>query len=73
MLGRLKLLDGTRDAHDYAKARDPIVIGGSVARPDALSYYLGLLAARPAEADDKKAAPDHPVPPPAPTGGPSSP
>ncbi|HEY4302585.1 MAG TPA: hypothetical protein VGM73_17065 [Candidatus Didemnitutus sp.] len=71
MLGRLKLLDGTRDAHDYAKARDPIVINGSVARPDALAYYLGLLTSRPTDTEDRKSSPDQPAVP-LPTG-PSSP
>ncbi|HVU18672.1 MAG TPA: hypothetical protein VHD32_17340 [Candidatus Didemnitutus sp.] len=70
MLGRLKLLEGTRDAQDYAKAKDPIVVSGTVAHPDALSYYLGLLSAKPAEPEDKKAASDHP---PATPAGPSSP
>jgi hypothetical protein len=46
ILGKLRVLDGTRDELDYARAKEPVVLGGSLARPDPIPYYLGLLAAK---------------------------
>jgi hypothetical protein len=46
LLGRLHVLDGSRDELDYARVKDPVVISGSLVKPDPVSYYAGLLAAK---------------------------
>ncbi len=43
LLNRARLIEGTtRDDLGYAKTRYPIVIGGTLAKPDATSYYTRL-------------------------------
>jgi hypothetical protein len=49
ILGKLHVLDGTRDDLDYARVKDPVVLGGTIARPDPIPYYVGLLAAKVSE------------------------
>jgi len=49
ILGKLHLLDGTRDELDYARVKEPVVLGGTLARPDPLPYYAGLLSAKTGE------------------------
>lgn len=49
LLGRLHVLDGSRDELDYARVKEPVLIGGTLAKPDPVSYYAGLLTAKVAE------------------------
>lgn len=42
LMGRAKLLTGTRDELDYARSKYPIIVRGSLGKPDALSFYSEL-------------------------------
>ena len=44
ILGKLKLLDGQRDALGYATLRDSLTVTGSLAKPDASAFFIGLAA-----------------------------
>ena len=46
ILSKLKLLDGQRDALGYATLRDPLTVTGSVAKPDASAFFIGLAASK---------------------------
>ncbi|MBI2814755.1 MAG: hypothetical protein HYX71_10765 [Opitutae bacterium] len=41
-LGRLRLLSGARDELDYAKAKETITLGGTLARPDPAAFFTRL-------------------------------
>ncbi|MSU46987.1 MAG: hypothetical protein EXS42_07690 [Lacunisphaera sp.] len=43
LLGKLKLLDGARDELGYAKTQAPVILGGSLAKPD-LSVFFARIA-----------------------------
>ena len=45
-LGKLKLLDGTRDELGYAKTRQPITIAGSLAKPDPTAFFTKIATAK---------------------------
>ncbi len=42
LLGKLRLVDGTRDEVGYARAKEPVNIGGSLARPDPTGYFIRI-------------------------------
>ena len=46
LLGKLKLLDGTRDELGYAKTSAPITVGGSLAKPDPSAFFTKLATSR---------------------------
>ena len=41
-LGKLRLLSGARDELDYAKAREIITLGGTLARPDPTAFFTRI-------------------------------
>jgi hypothetical protein len=41
-LGKLRLLSGARDELDYAKTRETITLGGTLARPDPTAFFTRL-------------------------------
>jgi uncharacterized protein involved in outer membrane biogenesis len=43
-LGKLRVLDGTRDELDYANCKESVNIGGTLARPDPTPFFLKLAA-----------------------------
>ena len=49
ILGKLKLLDGTRDDLDYARVKVAVTVAGTLLRPDAQGYYASVLSAKPGE------------------------
>jgi hypothetical protein len=49
IFGKLHLLDGTRDELDYARVKNPVVLGGTLGRPDPVPYYVGLLTVKASE------------------------
>jgi hypothetical protein len=46
LLGKLKLLDGTKDELGYAKTREPVTLGGTLARPDPTAYFSRIASAK---------------------------
>ncbi|MDI1249554.1 MAG: AsmA-like C-terminal region-containing protein [Lacunisphaera sp.] len=46
LLGKLRLTDGSRDELGYAKTGQPVVIGGTLARPDPTAYFTRLATAK---------------------------
>jgi hypothetical protein len=46
LLGKLHLTDGSRDELGYAKTGQPVVIGGTLARPDPTAYFTRLATAK---------------------------
>ncbi len=46
MLGKLRLTDGSRDELGYAKTSQPVVIGGTLSRPDPTAYFTRLATAK---------------------------
>jgi hypothetical protein len=49
-LGKLKALDGTKDELGYARVKDTITLGGTLARPDATAWFAKLAAEKLSEA-----------------------
>ena len=45
-LGKLRLLSGARDELDYAKARETITLGGTLARPDPSAFFTRIAAGK---------------------------
>jgi hypothetical protein len=46
LFGRLRELDGTRDDLGYARSRNPVVIGGTLARPDPTPFFTRVAASK---------------------------
>ena len=46
LLGKLRLLDGSRDELGYAKTAQPITVTGSLAKPDPSAYFAKIAAAK---------------------------
>lgn len=46
IIGRLRELDGTRDELDYARAKNPVVVGGTLARPDPSPFFTRVAASK---------------------------
>jgi hypothetical protein len=46
LLGKLHLLDGARDELGYARTQTPILIGGSLAKPDPSGYFSKIASAK---------------------------
>ena len=46
MLGKLHLLDGTRDELGYAKTPTPVTIAGSLAKPDPSAFFTKVATAK---------------------------
>jgi len=49
LLGKLRLLDGSRDEVGYARTREPVTIGGSLAKPDPTAYFTRIVSAKAAD------------------------
>ena len=47
ILGKLKALDGTRDELGYAKTKEALTLGGTLAKPNATEFFLRLAAGKP--------------------------
>jgi len=45
-LGKLRLLDGSRDELGYAKTSQPVAIGGTLAKPDPSAYFTRIAASK---------------------------
>lgn len=46
ILGKLKVLDGTRDELGYAKTKETLTLGGSLAKPNANAFFTRLAAGK---------------------------
>jgi len=46
LLGKIGLLDGTRDEVDYARTKEPITLRGTLAKPDPSAYFTKVATAR---------------------------
>jgi hypothetical protein len=46
LLGKLKLLDGNRDELGYAKTREAVTIGGSLAKPDPTAFFTRIATSK---------------------------
>jgi hypothetical protein len=46
LLGKLHLLDGTRDELDYARTQLPVTVGGTLARPDPSAFFTKIATAK---------------------------
>lgn len=46
LLGKLRLLDGNRDELGYAKSREVITLGGSLAKPDPTAFFTRIATAK---------------------------
>ncbi len=46
LLGKLRLLDGNRDELDYARTREAVTIGGSLAKPDPTAFFTRIATAK---------------------------
>jgi hypothetical protein len=46
LLGKLKLLDGTRDELGYAKTNQPVTLSGSLAKPDPTAFFVRIASAK---------------------------
>jgi hypothetical protein len=46
ILGKLRLLDGTRDELGYAKTSQPITVTGSLAKPDPSAFFTKIAASK---------------------------
>ncbi|HWA28799.1 MAG TPA: AsmA-like C-terminal region-containing protein [Lacunisphaera sp.] len=46
ILGKIRQLDGTKDELGYSRAKEPVVIEGTLAKPDPGSYYVRLAASK---------------------------
>ncbi|MBI2516977.1 MAG: hypothetical protein HYV95_08680 [Opitutae bacterium] len=46
LVGRLHELDGTRDELDYARAKNPVVLGGTLAKPDPTPFFTRVAASK---------------------------
>ena len=46
LLGKLRLLDGTRDEVGYARTREVITLAGSLARPDPTAFFTKIATAK---------------------------
>jgi hypothetical protein len=46
LLNRARLVEGPRDDLGFVRAKYPVVVAGTMAKPDALSFYTRLATAR---------------------------
>ncbi len=46
LLGKIRLLDGTRDELGYAKVTQPVVVTGTLARPDPSAFFTKIAASK---------------------------
>ncbi len=46
LLGKLRLLDGTKDELGYAKTQLPVTVAGSLAKPDPSAYFTKIATAK---------------------------
>ena len=46
LLGKLRLLDGTRDELGYARTREPVTLGGTLAKPDPSAFFTRIATAK---------------------------
>jgi hypothetical protein len=46
LLNKLRILDGTRDELDYARAREKLTIAGTLARPDPSAFFTRIASAK---------------------------
>jgi hypothetical protein len=46
LLGKLRLVDGTRDEVGYARTKEAITIGGSLAKPDPTAFFTKIATAK---------------------------
>ena len=46
LLGKLRLVDGTRDEVGYARTREVVTIGGSLAKPDPTAFFTRIATAK---------------------------
>jgi hypothetical protein len=46
LFARLRLLDGAKDELGYARTKEPVTLGGTLARPDPTPFFSRLAAAR---------------------------
>ena len=46
LLAKLRLLDGTRDEVGYARAKETVTIGGSLAKPDPSAFFTRIATAK---------------------------
>lgn len=46
LLGKIRLLDGTRDDLGYAKVTQPVVVTGTLARPDPSAFFTKIAASK---------------------------
>ena len=46
LLGKLRLLDGTKDELGYAKTQVPVTIAGSLAKPDPSAFFTKIASAK---------------------------
>ena len=46
LLGKLRLLDGTRDELGYARSQAPVAVGGTLARPDPTSFFTKVATSK---------------------------
>ncbi|HVT74737.1 MAG TPA: AsmA-like C-terminal region-containing protein [Lacunisphaera sp.] len=46
LLGKIRLLDGTRDELGYAKVAQPVVVTGTLARPDPSAFFTKIAASK---------------------------
>ncbi len=46
LLGKLRLLDGTRDELGYAKTQTPVTVTGSLAKPDPSAFFTKIATAK---------------------------
>jgi hypothetical protein len=46
LLGRMRELDGTRDELGFARAKSPVTISGTMARPDPMPYFRKMAASK---------------------------
>ncbi len=46
LLGKLRLLNGARDDLGYAKAKEAVTLGGSLAKPDPTAFFTRIATAR---------------------------
>ena len=48
-MGKLRLLDGSRDEVGYARTKEAVTIGGSLAKPDPSAFFTRIATAKAAD------------------------
>jgi hypothetical protein len=46
LLGRLRLLDATKDELGYRRSKEPVILGGTLAKPDPSAFFTKMATAR---------------------------